>query len=271
MSLLVIQYFDKKLSTMENTNTIKAQLESLFKKWIKQSEINGEAVDYKGDIIFTQDGIVEKYDKSIDAVSDWTLSKKRIMFIVKDQPTDDPDDATSWMKDKDVRDLLPTKTNFFPKLAFAFWALWNSNKGNAEIFRNPSYEFNFNEIKGLWNSAPFALIEAKKQGGDPKIDDKVLENYINLYSKFLSKEIDILNPNIIVCCGQKIYNFVINNYFTASELISLAGHNSIRIQPEKKIIILCSYHPSKIMTKENFYSGIMNHYLAYLNSDICFD
>lgn len=256
---------------MEHKNKIIGQLDNLFEEWIKQSKKNHEPVDDtpEHNIIFTRDGIVEKADKSIDVIKGWEHSDKRIAFLLKDQNTMYPDDLTkTWIKDEKFRELIPTSNNFFPKLAFAFWALKKCNKGNVENFVSPSYNSNFKDIKDLWNNNAFALIETKKQGGGPEIKDAVLKTYLNRYGDLLSQELDILSPNIIVCCGQEIYNFIINSYFKGTELLSIPKFNSVRIDPRKKTVILCSYHPSKPMSIENFYSGIMNHYIAYLKSNI---
>lgn len=92
----------------------------------------------------------------------------------------------------------------------------------------------------------------------------------------MEKEIKILNPNIIVCTNNNIYNFVINMFGGEDEFLKIQGHNSIRIRPAKNdveaLIILNTYHPSARQSYITFFEGAMDHYRAFLNnSDLAFD
>lgn len=72
------------------------RLNALFEVWKKESEKYNEqreATD-EANIIFTEDGILEKGDKyAIDVEAAWHNSAKRILFILKDQPTEWSNDA----------------------------------------------------------------------------------------------------------------------------------------------------------------------------------
>ena len=67
-----------------------AKLEKLFDRWIERSKQNNERRDATEEqrIIFTKDGLMEKLDESINVAKEWGKSKRRIMFLLKDQPTD---------------------------------------------------------------------------------------------------------------------------------------------------------------------------------------
>lgn len=77
------------------------KLNSLFEKWIKASEKreNDEKRDANNQIIFTYDGLMYKPDSSIDVEEDWEKEKIRVMFLLKDQPSNDTNDARTWLKD----------------------------------------------------------------------------------------------------------------------------------------------------------------------------
>ena len=77
------------------------QLESLFSDWIKASKKDEyhERRDINDNIIFTYDGLMYTPDLSIDVEDDWEKENKRIMFLLKDQPSDWSDDARKWLKD----------------------------------------------------------------------------------------------------------------------------------------------------------------------------
>ena len=76
------------------------QLESLFNDWIKASKKDEycERRDINNNIIFTYDGLMYKPDLSIDVEDEWEKENKRIMFLLKDQPSDWSDDARKMVK-----------------------------------------------------------------------------------------------------------------------------------------------------------------------------
>lgn len=117
------------------------------------------------------------------------------------------------------------------------------------------------EVKEFFNTQPFALIECKKLPGDDNLGDDVLKQHLRDYGDLLKQEIDILNPNIIICTNQHIYDFIIKKY-TKDELECIDGYNSIRFHPLTGTIVLCSYHPSA--WNVDVYEGVMWHYRAFL-------
>jgi hypothetical protein len=50
-------------------------------------------------------------------------------------------------------------------------------------------------------------VECKKQGGETSISDDMLKQYLNNedYAPLLKEEIQVLNPNVIVCTNKNIY------------------------------------------------------------------
>ena len=76
------------------------ELDKLFDQWIAKSEEENELREGgTGKVIFTRDGLLEKNDPSIDVYQDWVNASRRILFILKDQPTEWSDDARLWLKD----------------------------------------------------------------------------------------------------------------------------------------------------------------------------
>lgn len=240
-----------------------SELDKLFRNWIAESEKNNEPRENQGygDIIFTKDGIMEKPDESIDVELEWENSKKRIMFILKDQPSKWCNDARLWLKRKDNQEL---KSKFIKNIAYIFWGLYNGNKKNLCTFDD--LMSNIDDVKRCFNKYPFAFVESKKQGGETKISNSKLQNYLKKYREFIIQELKILEPNIIVCTSTIIYKFVCELY-TDNELLKIEGHNSIRIHRKTGTIILCSYHPSAIKSTVTIYEGVMDHYRAFLLSD----
>lgn len=116
------------------------------------------------------------------------------------------------------------------------------------------------DVKHLWRTQPFALIECKKIAGGPELDNSILKSTINsIISKcFLIKELDILKPNIIVCCDSEgiIFDFVINEYMKGKEGREIhychPAYKRTKVKcrlvyyPDEKVIVIHSYHPNRL-------------------------
>ncbi|MCH5243913.1 MAG: hypothetical protein J1F29_03340 [Lentimicrobiaceae bacterium] len=254
-----------------------SKLNCLFEKWIKESKKNNEWQSEE-QTAFTKDGILEKNDP-VDVEDLWYNSRKRILFLLKDQPTEWSDDVRLWLKDdesQDDKESLARKRNnrelksrFIQNIANLFWGLYTIDNPNDCDYSKA--QESFEDVKRCFNTIPFALVESKKQGGGTSITPAKLKKYLERYKTFLRNELDILSPNMIVCTHGYIYGFVIDYYnekYPDSPLRTLEGHNSIRIHPESKTLIFCSYHPSALrFSYETVYMGVMDHYRAFLKSE----
>ena len=259
------------------------KLDSIFKEWIEKSKKNEEARDDNQKIIFTSDGLMEKPDSNVDVEKDWEKENIRVMFLLKDQPSKYINDARKWLKDYPDddekgakrkarnRDLKP---KFIHNIANLFYGIYHSRIGNVVSFESLDKE----KVKNTFLTKPFAFVECKKQGGETSISDDMLRQYLNNedYAPLLKEEIQVLNPNVIVCTNKNIYQFIIDMYGGDDVFSKIPDHNSIRIRrPEKdgksKLIILLTYHPSAIQSYKTFFEGAMDHYRAFLNSGDAFD
>ena len=250
------------------------ELEKLFDEWKNRLKENGD-----GDF-FTKDGLLRQNNKSDEQIEEeWFSSEKRILILLKDQ---NQDGSQKW--DEDIRDWFKNTSSdcckslqqkqknrnldiqFIKRIAFLLWGLSKADK-NSDWQCN-DVAMHFDEVKEFINKQPFALVECKKTPGNGCLDDKLLKKHLHDYRDLLKKEIDILNPNMIICTSQHIYDFVVKSYPKES-IQTLEGHNSIRIiqngnKPDT--LIFCSYHPSDRYGDEHFYEGVMNHYREYLRN-----
>lgn len=253
-----------------------SELENLFEEWIAESEKYNEWQSV-GQRAFTKDGLLEK-NEPIDVEALWHSSRKRILFLLKDQPSEWSDDTRLWLKDReeDDKDAKTTKwknrelkPSFLRNIANVFWGLYTIDNPN-DCDYSKALE-SFEDVKRCFNTIPLALVESKKQGGGSEIKDTKLKVYLERYKAFLRRELDILSPNMIVCTSWLIYDFVIDYYkekYPDCPLCILEGHDSIRIQPKSQTLIFCSYHPSvPYMDYATFYGGVMEHYRAFLQSE----
>ena len=244
-------------------NEYNNKLNELFNVWKAEIlKIEANPRIHNGELVFTSDGILEKDDNSIDVEKQWKESPRRILFLLKDQPGKDSDDLRKWLINKKSNQEL--KSKFIHNIANAFYGLNTINRDCDCRFD----ELNFEEVKTHFNTQPFALVECKKFPGASHLPNKTLRYHLKTYGEFLSKEINDLEPNIIVCTSTLIYDFVIrmfNDKHKDDPVIAVDDtHNSIRIHPKTETIIFCSYHPSARFGYEKFYEGVMDHFRSGL-------
>ena len=229
------------------------QLDELFKKWLKQ---NADKVNAEG---FCKDGIMlkaYKTEKSIDTL--WDESSRRVMFVMKDKNTPDGGDTRLWFLDgvhgEEVRNLMGgdvAKTGFLPNIARILYGLTMETIGFDQL--------DMNKVIEVWNTVPFAFMEAKKTAGKSSVSN---EEMVSALEKgdgdLLMKEIEILNPTIIVCCDAEDSQFdYISERFQREELGEIITIDykyphkphfncHLRYYPTLNKAVIKSYHPTRI-------------------------
>ena len=248
-------------------------LDKLFERWIAKSEEENEPREEgTGKIIFTRDGLLEKNDPSIDVSQDWVNASRRILFILKDQPTEWSDDARLWLKDlgeaeqhadikKRNREL---GTPFFQNLANIFYGLLNATDKRDCLFSRLAQD----RVVSCFNTKPFGFMEMKKQGGEHSIDDNVLKEYVAKYVDFLNEEINVLRANIFVCTSPVIFDFFTKKGRDSGTCITFGeAHSGMCYDPKRKTLFLTSYHPSARKSYADFYERVMNDFRFFLRSE----
>lgn len=231
--------------------SITEQLEELFKKWIekqkKESEYNCERTGIAKDS-FTPDGIVNE--------KKWNQLKgeKKVLYLLREangntsKMNEDGngahiDDGKFWFKQCVEDGNIGNK--IFNRIAEMQGIIQNNTKSNKIDLLNQVAYMNIN-----------------KRGGGSTVDWKILNDYAHNYKKQILKEICILKPDIIVCCGtywtfvDNICEFYRNGMlinwepcdekdFVLDETISFEGD-------ECKCKIINMYHPSAIMSNQKY-------------------
>lgn len=244
-------------------------LDELFDVWrSKMAEIE------KGELNFTKDGLLYKNHQTIEQTeSVWQQSAKRVLFLLKDQNQKDEikwdEDIRYWLKDRDCdrpQDLENKRKNrelansFIKCLAYQFWGIIKADLENDWWYEE--VEMHHKEVVELFNNLPFAFVECKKIPGDGNLRPSVLKHHLRNYGSFLKQEIEILNPNIIVCTSQQSYDFVLKMY--PNEFVGLDGNMNFRYHPEKKLLVIYSLHPSARKSNKGIYDNFMNDYRQYI-------
>lgn len=230
---------------MENYNE---KLNVLFEKWKAKSIENGE------EKAFCEDGLMYKYGHDKNYVDElWDKSKKRILFLLKD-PIEDSGDSRLWLNEPENQQLRPI---IMKKLAYILYGLSTVKDGKVTDFWDITHE----QLVKSFNEIPFAYVESKKQEGTTVIKDKELDKYINRYKEYLTEEINILNPDIVICFGGPQHHFAVNDLYKDAEVID----KHIRLHKQTNTLIIYSYHPSYFrISPENFYNDIMCQYGKFL-------
>ena len=261
------QYIEKQL-----TESYNGELNKLFDEWIASYEANERH-------LFCKDGLVVKYkDESsgYDINKKWDEAERRIMFIVKDCP-----DGWGWDtrrllvgyedNKKSQENALKTRmlkgrTGYFKNIARMLYGLQYMTEDNKGNNLNDQIK-NATSLIQAFNDIPFAYIEAKKLAGDKSCPDIKLLEALEVDGAFLSKEIEILRPNIIVCCDSNgdIFNSVVKEHFQNQIPCEDAIWNYIYeledgrkcnfscklyYYKEKGVLLVQSYHPTRLGKEE---------------------
>ena len=205
------KYVEKQLNESYN-----GKLTELFKEW---------KASYGSDKqhLFVEDGLVVKYkDESTgyDINEQWQKSPRKIAFLLKDCPDDWGYDARRLLvgyggNEKSQRlaaNVRNIKGRFFHNLArmlYGLSAMTDDYKG-VELANEMT---NIGKLREAFNEIPFAYIECKKLAGGKTCANVALNSAMSRDNEFLAKEIEILKPNIIVCCGGEVFDNVVANYF----------------------------------------------------------
>lgn len=234
--------------------SINKQLDNLFDEWSPSC------------VHFIKDGLMLKPDPTINVEDEWLLSERKIAFLLKDQ-----NQGTGEHWNEDAR-LWPRfegwpKGQLFHIIANTFYALSHID---CEDYNQVWFgELDNTKVIDYFNRYPFAFIECKKEPGGSRLNDTILRHYLTQqpHSLFLSKELKILNPNIIVCCGGPIFDFCINLY--GKDNLSHYGHNgNLRYNKSTNTVILYSEHPAKPQTnRQKFHDVTMDPFREFIKTD----
>lgn len=191
---------------IKNINTIN-DLFNLWKKaQHKEDDISLKRTKVKSENItrdhFCEDGII---DKKI-----FENEKKKVLFI-----TNEANDAEYTTKDKKETSRIKDFNKYYTgeKKDFAGQLI----RGICVLYKVITNSYNISEQEIARN---FAFMNLNKRGGGNKSkigkDDNHLEEYCKYYAKYIKKEIEIINPDIIVWVGKTTY--YLNKYIGGEQI-----------------------------------------------------
>ena len=197
------------------SNNRSAELEKLFDEWRKRHI----SEDYSNDKIsknnFIPDGIIDE--------ASYMQSPKKILFIAKEAACLDKTEKTT------------AEENFEAAQKDGFWCrrvVLGEEGGTsfssglallANAILNENFETPEKDISAL---RYVAFMNINKRGGFTECKTKLLRDYAQNYKDLIDREIRIISPDIIVCCGMGVRD-------------CLSGVDSCKSLP-----VLEVYHPS---------------------------
>lgn len=202
------------------SNNRSAELEKLFDEWRKRHI----SEDYSNDKIsknnFIPDGIIDE--------ASYMQSPKKILFIAKEAACLKKENTIEenfeiaqndgfWCRRVAFGDAKAKKGRFSPGLALLANAILNEN------FETPE-----KDISAL---RYVAFMNINKRGGFTSCQTK-LDAYVKKYKDLIDREIRIISPDIIVCCGSGVRSCL-------SDIDSC-----------KSVPVLEVYHPSYWLVKD---------------------
>lgn len=186
---------------------------------------------------FTEDGIIYE--------ARWTDSKKKILFILK-EPGEDPNNSCK----SDSLLTLFRKWNG-AKTSFTYLGRVAYGIQNATSQGYPSYEIaSQNKDEAFLSTAFMNLKKTPSTKDDKSADLGKLEQYVKDHWQYIREEIEIIRPEVIVCCGDMTYPLLLK-YLISSDGLG-------------KTIILSTCHPSAWHWKDK--KGITQRKKARISS-----
>lgn len=228
---------------------------------------------------FCRDGLMYKPNMDVDEL--WQKAKRRVMFVLKDNPDGGHDTRTWLLNPKNQK--LPEQ--FLPRLAELFYALINltydEDSRKAYKFKNVKDELH-GKVQETFLTKPFAFVEAKKLAGGDTVSSNEVTKSMERDEKFFKEELDILHPNIIVCCDgeNSQFDFITSHYFNGKEVEKIEyvypDYSDIKCglwyYPTEHIAVIKSWHPSYVVDEWKFFEKVISPFHGLLkklgNNDI---
>ena len=240
------------------------KLDELFNEWEEEYKKNGYTGFCADGLMFRGANWKKEVEQEIyygkrkgDEENLWNTTPKRILFLLKD-----PNDEANC----DIREFSPgasgTITKHYKNIAYWLFGLLSFDENKiAPDFESIDF---WNDVFPVFGTMPFAIVNCKKESGGSTILNETLSEHIERYADFIKKEIEILDPDIIVCGGGSsiIKNFVKEKIYIDIEKID---DNWIYYSKKNNKVVIDSYHPSNRYDYQSVYSDMMSKYKEFID------
>lgn len=203
------------------------RFESLFSEWSSLNHHKGKG--------FVSDGIIDK--------NRWEKTERKILFILKEaysDPTDPEDfDLCELIRDKWQGPKHPIWWNL------SYWAYGIHNSNHLQTIRKP--EKNNEKERALIKESLLssAVLNIKKSSGNTQSNPDDLKHYVLNDGEFIKREIELINPSIIIC--GYVWEYLDHLWPNANQVYDL-------VYRDGKTFIVDFWHPAnRFHPKLNYY------------------
>lgn len=213
--------------------------------------------------MFITDGIV--------CPEKWFAQSMRVLFLLKEAYNNDPDykgdcwDLLGYLKRTDKN-----KGRIWAAVAEWQYAIENTTKDNIPVFdswlgADANDMEQYRKTQSDWLKK-CAVVNIKKSNGRTRSKDKELSKFVKEDGELLKKQIEIINPTIIVCGST--FHLLKDNLKEPKKLIF--GTDSCKLPPDrgcKRIgdtTVIAYYHPANRRPAALNYYGIAEMYQSFL-------
>ena len=199
----------------------------------------------------------------------WANAPLRILYLTKDQNTDgcvawDVRSETFLYPDAQLslEDMcLYSQNTFYRNLVYSLYGILATTPE-----QKMEYSFTNQEALRCVDDNIFARINCKKEVGEARCSNNLLDTSIQKDSKFLKEQITNLDADIFVCCGysetvNKTGNLMLNFLNTIGYNFEKEVEEWIYYDKNKNKIAINSYHFSYLSFN---YDGMINAYSEFL-------
>ncbi len=167
--------------------SIESQEKQLFSRWRKE-----RAYPY-----FIEDGLF--------CEEEWNKQRIKILYVLKEADWEESDlDLCEY--------LLSEKSS-------TYWKTWNNiTRWTQAIREGGEYPADINKADKTTCLKTIAAINIKKVGGGAQANDEEIRQYGERDAKFIKEQIELYQPDVIICCGRGngknadiLYNYVFEN------------------------------------------------------------
>lgn len=192
--------------------------------------------------VFISDGPVD-----MDTWNDRS-SGKHILFLLKEAYGD----SEAWSLNNWLRETGPSSNIWYRVVE---WTYGISNTSATKIARYSPEDISFDRVEGESNEwlKQIAVMNIKKSGGRSSSDYREIMTYAEADKEELLKELELINPDIIVCGGTADdLDFLFDRTLKSETCDNWYYFNSFL--GNKKRLIIDYYHPA------NRYPALLNYY-----------
>jgi hypothetical protein len=234
------------------------QLNKRFEEWKEKSEFTHFFFDglmYRGEIANPY------WRRSGNENELWEKTSTRVMFLMKDvNAGEDGKEVDDDIRGRIFRD---TTKKIYRNMSYWLYGLLKTIE-NGKI---PEYPISVAEATQFFDDTPVAYVNCKKQAGASSVSCSKLKYYIERDKKFIIEEIEILKPDIIICCAwtestdNPILKFIKENLYQDIKEVNKWMYYS----EDNNKLIIDSYHPSTTKSSNSdMYHNMMEAYKEFL-------